>query len=184
MTVRLTRAVAIVCLVAAGTPGCSELDYRAFQAAHDSMRPGMTIREVFEAGLAGYLIRMGIKNVAGSPLSNRRPAGGDCARHVLDISHFEDFPWNFGMFRVRVYCGANAPSATQVIQAASFKDTEGFLRALGTVYVPWTRSMRFRVESPPLQIGGVYDHYEFETDENGEVSKVSLVILSPFRRGK
>ena len=33
--------------------------------------------------------------------------------------------------------------------------------------------MSFRVESPPLKIGGVYDSYSFTTDETGKISTVA-----------
>jgi hypothetical protein len=36
-------------------------------------------------------------------------------------------------------------------------------------------SLRFRVESPALQVGGVYDSYEFVIDENGKVRSVSAI---------
>ena len=35
--------------------------------------------------------------------------------------------------------------------------------------------MSFRVESPPLEIGGVYDSYSFSTDQTGNVATVSSI---------
>jgi hypothetical protein len=42
-------------------------------------------------------------------------------------------------------------------------------------YASWMTSLRFRVESPALQVGGVYDSYEFVIDENGKVRSVSAI---------
>jgi len=45
-------------------------------------------------------------------------------------------------------------------------------------YSPWAKSMSFRVESPPLKIGGVYDSYNFATDESGRIVTVSSINKS------
>ena len=46
--------------------GRDSSDYSSFLASHDAIRPGMSMQQVFEAGLADYLIKLGGKNVAGS----------------------------------------------------------------------------------------------------------------------
>lgn len=152
--------------------GCNGKD-RAFQKSHDSIRIGMTLREVFDAGLADYLIRMRNKNVPGGTLPNKQPISETCKRYVVDIYYFEPEFW------VRVYCGMNEPSSPQVIPQRSFKNKQEFLQALDTIYAPWIRSLEFRVESPPKQLFGVYDHYKFTIDEAGSVITVSPVIFSP-----
>lgn len=182
MAARLAQTIA-VCLVAAWMPGCIGQGYEAFVRSHDSIRVGMTLGEVFRAGLADYLIDEGSKNVPGATLPERQPASGDCTRHVLDIHYVAD-GWSTGSFNVRVYCGMNDPAAKQVLPGAKFTDKAELFRALDTVYASWGKSMNFRVESPPREIIGVYDHYEFTTDREGKVATVSPIILSPSRRGR
>lgn len=57
MAARLARAIAVVCLVSTGISGCSGQSHEAFVRSHDSIRVGMTLGEVFRAGLADYLGR-------------------------------------------------------------------------------------------------------------------------------
>ena len=38
--------------------------------------------------------------------------------------------------------------------------------------------MSFRIESPSLKIGGVFDSYNFSTDENGKIMTVSAIRKS------
>lgn len=61
-TWRVAQAAALACLAAAGILGCSERSYQSFVASHDAIRPGMTIGEVFDSGLADYMVGMGVKN--------------------------------------------------------------------------------------------------------------------------
>jgi hypothetical protein len=42
--------------------GRNSSDYKSFVASHGAIRPGMSIRQVFEAGLADYLMRLCGKN--------------------------------------------------------------------------------------------------------------------------
>jgi hypothetical protein len=110
----------------------------------------MSLRQVFESGLADYMIRMKNKNVPGGTLSAKQPVSNTCKRHVLDISYFDS---TFSSaFWVRVYCGMNEPSAPQAIPERSFKNKEDFLQALDTEYASFARSMEFRVESPPKKM--------------------------------
>lgn len=172
---------AICLIVVAWTPGCSgNRDYQAFLQSHDSIRPSMTIREVFDAGLADYLIRMETKTVSGATRPEKQPASSDCQRHVLEIMYWSEFLFS-GTFKVRVYCEMNDPSARQVTPERSFTTKQEFLEALDTVSSSWARSMSFRVESPPMQLFGVYDSYEFATDHEGRVVTVSPVIVVPRR---
>lgn len=151
--------------------------YQAFEKSHDSIRIGMSIRQVFESGLADYLIQMKNKNVPGGTLTEKQPVSNTCKRHVLDITYFDS---SFsGAFWVRVYCGMNEPSAPQVIPERSFKNKEEFLQALDTEYASVARSMEFRVESPPKRLFGVYDHYDFTMGQEGKVITVSPIIPSP-----
>jgi hypothetical protein len=131
----------------------------------------MTIGEVFEVGLADYLVSMGHKNVPGATLPEKQPVTSDCARYVLDISFS-------GAFRVRVYCGMNSPSAPQLVPEQTFNDKKAFFEALDASYASWAKSMEFRVESPPRELFGIYDHYRFTTDRHGRIDKVSPVISS------
>jgi hypothetical protein len=116
----------------------------------------MSIREVFESGLADYLIRMGVKNVPGGTVPQKQPVSATCKRYVLDIFHFGSSFW------VRVYCNINDSSAQQVIPEKSFSSKEEFLQALDSMYGQWASSMAFRVESPAKRLFGftiitVYD---------------------------
>lgn len=171
-------------LVVTCIPGCFEKgDYQAFVKSHDSIRHNMTLREVFDAGLADYQIRLGIKNVPGATLRAQEPVSKSCQRYVLDINHFESLYGGVGWY-VRVYCNINTPSAPQVIPQRLYKTKQEFLQALDTDYASWARSMEFRVESPPRELFGIYDHYTFTTDHEGKVATVSPVILSPSRQGQ
>lgn len=179
---RVAQAVAIACLAAAGILGCSERSYQSFVASHDAIRPGMTIGEVFDSGLADYMVGMGVKNAPAATRPEKEPASAACKRHVLDISYSSVFPAS-AVFRIRLYCNMNEPSASQVIPVGSFKTKQEFLQALDSVYASWARNMEFRVESPPLEAFGGYDHYLFTTDQQGRVATVSPVVLSrPKRR--
>lgn len=169
-------------LVVTCIAGCSgNGDYQAFLRSHDSIRVNMTLGEVFDAGLADYQIRLGIKNIPGATLSKKQPVSSACDRHVLDIHHFESLYGGAGWI-IRVYCNMNNPSATQVIPARSYKSKQEFLQALDTVYASWASSMEFTVESPPQELFGGYNHYKFTTDQYGRVATVSPVILSRLRQ--
>lgn len=156
--------------------GCSE-KYQAFESSHDSIRTGMSLRRVFESGLADYLIRMKNKNIPGGTLLVKQPVSNACKRHVLEVSYSEAFV--SGAFLVRVYCGMNEPSSPQVIPEKSFKSKEEFLQALDTTYASFASSMEFRVESPPRRMFGVYDHFTFTTNDSGMVTAISTVKRAP-----
>jgi hypothetical protein len=136
----------------------------------------MSIRQVFESGLADYLILMKNKNVPGGTLPEKQPVSSTCERHVLDITYFASSL--SGDFWVRVYCGMNEPSAAQVIPERSFKNKKEFLSALDSDYAARAKSMSFRVASPPKQLFGVYDNYEIITDAEGKVASVSPINVS------
>ena len=157
--------------------GRDSSDYLSFVASHHAIRPGMAIRQVFEAGLADYLIKLGGKNVPGSTLPEKEPVSADCRRHVLDVSYGSGDLRTPGGFYVRVYCNMNGPSDRQVMPQGSFQTKGAFLQGLET-YSSWATSMSFRVESPPLDIGGVYDSYNFATDESGKIATVSSINKS------
>jgi hypothetical protein len=159
---------------------CSPSDYGAFRASHEAIRPAMTLAEAFDAGLADYLVAMRTKNIAGATLSERQPANEQCVRHVLDITWMAQVS---GEFIVRVYCNDNAPSSAQVEAGRSFRTKRDLIEALGTTYLPWARSMTFRVESPPKRLWGVYDHYTFTTGQDGKVSVVSRIATLRTGRG-
>lgn len=171
VVIRMGQTIVVLCLAAIPILGCSEESNQAFLRSHDAIHRGMTMREVFEAGLADYMKGMGTKNVPGATLPERQPVSSNCARHVLDISYS-------GAFWVRVYCGMNSPSAPQLVPEETFDDRQAFLRALDADYASWARNMEFRVESPPRELFGIYDHYRFTTDQEGRVDKVSPVISS------
>ncbi len=168
---RAVTTVAVACLVVAGILGCSVESNQAFLKSHDSIHARMTLREAFDAGLADYLTSMGTKNVPGATLPEKQPVSSSCPRHVLDISFS-------GAFRVRVYCGMNSPSAPQLIPEQTFNDKQTFLRALDADYASWAINMEFRVESPPRELFGIYDHYRFTTDREGRIDRVSPIISS------
>ena len=178
--VRRTRFSSFVALVALLTGSCvmgrDSSGYRSFIASHDAIRPGMSIRQVFEAGLADYLIKAGSKNVPGSTVPDKQPVSADCRRHVFDVHYGGGDPMRKapGGFSVRVYCDMNGPSDRQVAPQGAFQTAREFLDGLEAFSV-WTKNMSFRVESPPLEIGGVYDSYSFTTDQAGLVATVSPI---------
>jgi hypothetical protein len=159
--------------------GRNSSDYLSFMASHDAIRPGMSIRQVFAAGLADYLITVGNKNVPGVTVPEKQPVSAECRRHVFDVHYGSGDPMLKvpGGFSVRVYCNMNGPSDRQVMSPGSFQTTRDFLQGLET-YSSWVTSMSFRVESPPLQIGGVYDSYSFSTDQTGTITTVSSIDTS------
>ena len=152
-------------------------DYQLFVASHDAIRPGMPVRQAFEAGLADYLIKLGGKNIAGSTVPHKQPVNAECRRHVFDVHYGRGDLRTPGGFTVRVYCNMNGPAYRQVTPQGSYRTKADFLDGLET-YSPWAKSMNFRVESPPLKIGGVYDHYNFSTDESGKIATVSSINKS------
>ncbi len=150
-------------------------DYRAFRKSHDSIQPQMTFSEVFEQSLADYLILLKAKNIPGETLSENQPVSKDCERYVLDIRYSRVTP-NPGAFHVFVFCNRNLPTSKQMVPKQSYANKNDFLKSLSTTYSSWSKSMKFRVESPPKFIGGVYDNYEFTIDQYGRVSSVSPIV--------
>jgi hypothetical protein len=169
----------LVLSVVSCATGRDSRDYLAFVTSHDAIRPGMSIRQVFEAGLADYLVQLGSKNVPGSTEPERQPASAECRRHVFDVHYGSGDPIRRmpGGFSVRVYCNMNGPSDRQVVPQGSFQTTRGLLDGLET-YSSWVKHMSFRVESPPLKMTGVYDSYSFSTDQAGNVASVSSINQS------
>ena len=96
---------------------------------------------------------------------------------MFDVHYGSGDPGAPGGFYVRVYCNMNGPSDRQVTRQRSFQTKRDLLQGLET-YASWAKSMSFRVESPPLRIGGVYDSYDFSTDESGKIAKVSSINKS------
>lgn len=143
--------------------------HQAFLRSHAGIRKGMTVRQVFEAGLADYLMRVN-NNVPGSTVPKRQPVSDTCGRHLVDIIHDK----TGDLFRIQVFCDSNGPSAPQVVPARSFRGKQEFLRALDTDYSSWTRSMNFRVEAAH-GLFGPFRQYEFTTDPDGRVILVSPV---------
>lgn len=175
---------ALVTLGIIGMLGCSEGEQKAFLMSHDSISPGMTLGEAFGAGLADYLKIMGTKNVAGSTLAEKQPASIKCARIVLDVSFFSAFPFSIdGRFYVRTYCGMNSPSSLQIVPEKTFQNAESLARALDTEYASWVGSMEFRVESPPQETWGIYNHYRLVTDQYGRITEVSPIIYAKEKSG-
>ena len=150
-------------------------DYRSFRRSHDSIHPQITFSEAFEQSLADYLILLKTKNIPGQTFAENQPVSEACERYVLDIRYSRVTP-NPGGFHVFVFCNRNLPSSKQMIPKQSFGNKEDFLKALSTTYGSWAKSMRFRVESPPKFIGGVYDYYEFTINQDGRVSSVSPIV--------
>ncbi len=150
-------------------------DYRAFRKSHDSIQLQMTFSEVFVQSLADYLILLKTKNITGQTLSENQPVNKDCERYVLDIRYSHVTP-NPGAFHVFIFCNSNLPTSIQIVQKQSYANKNDFLKALNTTYSSWSKSMQFRVESPPKFIGGVYDNYEFTIDQYGRVSSVSPIV--------
>lgn len=181
--VRRNRRGLLVALLVLSTGSCAmgrnSSDYLSFVASHDAIRSGMSIRQVFEAGLADYLIKLGSKNVAGSTVSERQPASSECRRHVFDVHYGSGDPMRRAPagFSVRVYCNMNGPSDRQVIPAGSFPTARNLLDGLET-YSSWAKYMSFRVESPPVKVTGVYDSYSLTTDQTGNIAMVSSINKS------
>ena len=102
--------------------GRNSSDYQSFVASHDAIRPGMSLRQVFEAGLADYLMTAGSKNVPGSTVQGKQPASAECRRHVFDVHYGGGDPMRraSGGFSVRVYCNMNGPRKAPSKPRASF----------------------------------------------------------------
>lgn len=160
-----TFAVAMAALLG----GCSDGDRQSFQDSHDRLREGMSLGEVFDAGLADYLARSGQKNAPGATLRAHQPVSVACMQYVLDIAYS-------GAFVVRVYCNRNDPSAPQIVPERFYANKRQLIAALDTAYAPFARNMMFRIESPPKRAFGIYDHYSITTDAGGRVATVSPVI--------
>jgi hypothetical protein len=139
----------------------------------------MSLRQAFEAGLGDYLIDVGGKSVSGSTIPEKQPVSAECRRHVFEVHYGSGDPRRGapGGFNIRVYCNMNGPSDRQVTPQASFGAKRDLLQGLET-YSSWATSMSFRVESPPLKIGGVYDSYSFSTEESGRIEAVSSIDRS------
>ena len=156
--------------------GRDSSDYRSFVASHDAIRPGMTIRQAFEAHLVDYLFTRG-GNMSGSTVPAKEPVSSECRRHVFDVHYGSGDLSTSAGFSVRVYCNMNGPSDRQVAPQGLFHTKGGFLEGLET-YSSWTHSMSFRIESPSLKIGGVFDSYNFSTDDTGKIATVSAIWKS------
>ena len=172
VTLKILYASLMVLIVS----GCTFTeDYKAFRNSHDSIQPQMTFSEVFVQGLADYLVLLKTKNITGQTLAENQPVSQDCERYVLDIRYSHVTP-NPGAFHVFVFCNSNLPTSIQMVPKQSYTNKNDFLKALSTTYSAWSKSMQFRVESPPKFIGGVYDNYEFTIDQYGKVSSVSPIV--------
>jgi hypothetical protein len=132
----------------------------------------MSVGQAFEAGLADYLVRSDGKNVTGATLPAKMPVSAECNRHVVDIHS------GGGGFTLKVYCNMNGPSDRQLVAPAVFPGKLDFAKGIES-YETWMRSLRFRVESPPLKVGGVYDSYEFVTDGSAKVVSISTIQKAP-----
>jgi hypothetical protein len=161
-------ATFLLCATACGRSGGL---YDSFVASHDAIHPGMSMQQVLESGLADYLIKSDGKNIAGATPAGKTPAAPRCDRHVVDIHA------GGGAFTVRVYCDGNARADAQLAEPGLFPTKADLLAGLAA-YETWLRSMSFRVESPALQVGGVYDSYEFSLDESGKVTSVASIKKS------
>lgn len=65
------------------------------------------------------------------------------------------------------------PTAPQLVPERTFSDNETLLRALDADCISEARNMEFRVESPPRELFGIYDHYVLSTDEEESIDRVS-----------
>jgi hypothetical protein len=171
------RPLVALLLFAAGSciMGRNSGSYMSFVASHDAIRPGMSIRQVFEGGLADYLIGSGGKSVPGGTVPEKQPVSTECRRHVVDVHYGPGNPSTGGGFSVSVYCNMNGPSDKQLVPPRLFSTKGDLLDGLDT-YSSWLKSLTFRVESPPLQIGGVHDSYNFSIDHTGKVTTVSSIL--------
>jgi hypothetical protein len=177
--IRRILAALLVLSASSCTMGRNSGEYSSFAASHDAIRPGMSIRQVFEAGLADYLIELGGKNVPGTTVPEKQPVSAECQRHVFDVHYgLGDRVLSVpGGFSVRVYCNMNGPTDRQVTPQGAFQTKDSFLKGIET-YSSWATSMSFRVESPPVRIGGVYDSYVFSTGPTGHIATVSPITRS------
>jgi hypothetical protein len=144
--------------------------YQTFLRSHAAIRPGMTLRQVLEAGLADYKGRVGA-NLPGATVPKKQPVSEDCQRYVLDMSFSKNLD---GPFFIQVFCNHNGPSGSVLVPARSFESEADFLQALETEYSSWAKSMEFTVSSPEAFFGPLH-HYNFVLDENGKVATVSPV---------
>ena len=174
MAARMAKKLGIALAIAAALLGCSRGEREAFERSRDAMKTGMTVAEMFDAGLADYLSLSGVKNAPGVTLPEREPASADCRRHVLDVSFS-------GRFTVRLYCDRNEPRAPELVPEGVFADKRQLIDALGSIYAFYASDMEFRVESPPKSLFGIFDYYLVRTGPDGRVVSISPVMTSAAR---
>ena len=95
-TIGSQSSILLLLLFLTASCGRSSSHYDAFVASHTEIRPGMSLKQVFESGLAEYLIRSDGKNTAGATPPEKIPISSECTRHVVDIHS------GGGAFSVRV----------------------------------------------------------------------------------
>jgi hypothetical protein len=147
--------------------------YSAFVASHNEIRPGMSLREVYEAGLADFMMTGQGANITGRTTVNAEPPTPECVTVMIDI-HYG--PSDGGGFSVVVLCATNRTPPREVAPIRYFHTKRDFLQGLDA-QSSWVKSMQFYVQSPALQIGGAYDSYSFSVDEHGKVATVSAISL-------
>jgi hypothetical protein len=174
MAARMAKKLGAALAVAVTLLGCSRGEREAFERSHDAVKTGMSVAEMFDAGLADYLSVSGVKNAPGATLPERQPVSADCRRHVLDVSFSRGFI-------VRLHCDRNEPGASELVPERVFADKRQLIDALGSVYASYAADMEFRVESPPRSLFGIFDHYLVRTGPEGRVVSVSPVMPSPAR---
>lgn len=174
MAARMAKKLGTALAIVAALLGCSRGEREAFERSHDAMRIGMTVAEMFDAGLADYLSLSGVKNAPGVTLPERQPVSVDCRQHVLDVLFSS-------RFIVRLYCDRNEPGAPELVPERVFADKRQLIDALGSVYVSYAANMEFRVESPPKSLFGIFDYYLVRTGPEGRVVSISPVVSSAAR---
>lgn len=170
----MARKLGAALAVAVTLLGCARGEREAFERSHDAVKIGMTVAQMFDAGLADYLSISGVKNAPGATVPERQPVSAECRRHVLDVSFS-------GRFIMRLYCDRNDPGAPELVPGRIFSDKRQLIDALGSVYASYAANMEFRVESPPKFMFGVYDYYLVSLGPEGRVVSISPVITSSAR---
>jgi hypothetical protein len=146
--------------------------YRKFTTSHDVIRNGMSLREVYEAGLADYMMTGQGANITGRTTVDAERASPECARVIIDI-HYGSTD---GVFSLLVECSTDRTLPREVAPRRIFQTKRDFLQGLDA-QSSWVKSMEFDVESPALRIGGGHDRYSVVFDEHGKVAIVSAILL-------
>ncbi len=137
--------------------------YRSFAASHDAIKQGMTLRQVYEAGLLKYATQTTVPGLNGVEVSIKESENTTRCK-LKDIRHGS----SASDFRIYIQNGASRDIHT----------FEEFLEELDRV-AQCTSLMSYYVESPQL---GIYcaDSYDFSFDAQGKLASLTPINVHPW----